>query len=136
MKCFLCGVCCTRFHVRLDFDEAHRIAVGLGISWEEFKEKYLDPGWPGTSSFILARQNNECIFLERRKDGKTAVCWIQNFKPSACREWSAGLEKKECCEGLEKYWGIRVSPTGKFEGSEAKLQAINDFIKSIDGYSK
>jgi Fe-S-cluster containining protein len=135
MNCFLCGICCTRFHVRVSFEEAHRIADNLGFSWEEFKEKYLDPGWPGTNSFILTRQNGECIFLERKEDGKTTVCWIQDFKPSACSEWASGLEKKECREGLEKFWGIKINSSGTLEGSEENLKTFREFLKSIDDCS-
>jgi hypothetical protein len=52
--CFLCGVCCTKYQIRLTFIEARRIANELGLTWEEWLDMYTSQGWPRSDSFLSA----------------------------------------------------------------------------------
>jgi Fe-S-cluster containining protein len=130
--CFRCGVCCTRYQVRLDQVEAMKIADKLGMAWDEWLSRYADHSWPGTRSFLLARSEAGCVFLEQTKRNKTGFCLIQAFKPSACEEWSASLDRRECQEGLGKYWGLKVNSCGEPEGPERKLREFDAFVKLLE----
>ena len=56
MPCFRCGVCCTRYEVSLSVVEVRRIADGLGITWGEFLNRYVDQRWPSAESFLLRQR--------------------------------------------------------------------------------
>ena len=113
IPCLRCGECCREYQVRLDLMEARRIADGLGIMWDKFLERYTDQAWPGTSSFLIRRENGACAFLEHLDEDKPACCRIHDFKPTSCREWSPGLYRSECRTGLSKHWGLAVSSSGQ-----------------------
>ena len=102
IPCFRCGVCCTRYQVRLSLVEARRIANELGLAWDEWLDLYVDQRWPGTDSFLLRHCNGACVFLERIEASNVTRCLIQSFKPYACREWTPSLYRWECQEGLVK----------------------------------
>ncbi len=63
IPCFRCGVCCTRYQVRLSLVEARQIADELGFDWDEWLDRYVDQRWPGTDSFLLRHCNGACVFL-------------------------------------------------------------------------
>ena len=42
IPCFRCGVCCTRYQVRLSLVEARQIADELGFDWDEWLDRYVD----------------------------------------------------------------------------------------------
>ena len=86
---------------------------------------------PGTDSFLLRHWNGACVFLERIEARKLTRCLIHSFKPSACREWTPSLYRRDCQEGLIKYWGLTVSPSGQFEGSQQKLPEFYSFLESL-----
>jgi len=102
IPCFRCGVCCTRYQVRLSLVEARQIADELGFDWDEWLDRYVDQRWPGTDSFLLRHCNGACVFLERIEARNVTRCLIQSFKPSACREWTPSLYRRDCQEGLIK----------------------------------
>jgi len=102
IPCFRCGVCCTRYQVRLSLEEAQQIANELGLAWDEWLDLYVDQRWPGTDSFLLRHCNGACVFLERIEARNVTCCLIQSFKPSACREWTPSLYRQDCQEGLIK----------------------------------
>ena len=131
IPCFRCGVCCTRYQVRLSLIEARQIADELGFDWDEWLDRYVDQRWPGTDSFLLRHCNGACVFLERIEARKLTRCLIHSFKPSACREWTPSLYRRDCQEGLIKYWGLTVSPSGQFEGSQEKLREFYSFLESL-----
>jgi hypothetical protein len=128
--CFRCGVCCTKYQVRLNQVEARQIADGLGISWDEFLERYVDQRWPGVESFLLRQDNGACVFLKQKEDNQS-ICLIHPFKPSACQEWVPSLHRRECREGLAKYWGLRVGSQGELQGEEERIYRFQLFLKSL-----
>jgi hypothetical protein len=58
-------------------------------------------------------------------------CLIQPFKPSSCREWKPSLYRRECREGLVKYWQLTVSRSGQLGGAQEKLRDFHSFIESL-----
>jgi hypothetical protein len=131
VPCFRCGVCCTGYQVRPSLVEARCIADALGIPWEKFWGRYVDQRWSGMKSFLISQRDGHCIFLEHLEDTHKTSCLIHPFKPSACREWTPSLYRRECQEGLAKYWGLTVSPSGQIEGSIEKIQRFQSFL--LDG---
>jgi Fe-S-cluster containining protein len=131
IPCFRCGVCCRKYHARLSHAEALEIADKLGIDWAEFSETYLENYWPGVQSFTIAHRNGSCIFL-RYVEGYGGSCSIQAFKPLSCREWNPSIFRKECQEGLRRYWGLRVTPLGGLEGAEDNLRSFQSFLESLN----
>ncbi|MFP4641802.1 MAG: YkgJ family cysteine cluster protein [Dehalococcoidia bacterium] len=107
--------------------EAQRIADGLGLTWDQFLDKYVDQRWPGEESFLLRQINGVCVFLRNESDQK-CTCMIHHFKPSACLEWTASVCRPECQEGLARYWGLTVGQTGQLSGPKEKL---GDFISFL-----
>lgn len=99
--CLRCGVCCSKYQALMNRTEAQQVADGLGISFEEFLDKYTDHRWGGTESFLLRHQGGGCIFLSRDAHN-LATCSINSFKPSDCSAWAADPSKPECQEGAGK----------------------------------
>lgn len=132
IPCFRCGVCCSRYQVRMSLIEAHRIADELGVSWDEFVERYTDRYWPGTESFLLRHSNGACIFLKPDEDSNIASCLIHPFRPSSCREWNSSQYHPECQEGLNKYWGLKISPEGNLQDTNDRIKRFQSFWKSLE----
>lgn len=120
-----------RFSVRLTLEEAKGIAEKLGLTLDGFRENYTEPAWPGVESLLVVHRNGECIFLELLQDGKLTRCKIQSFKPECCRDWKAGINQRECQDGLERYWGLKFSLSGEVEGPKEKLREFKVFMASI-----
>ena len=129
--CFRCGVCCTKYQIYLTLIEARRIADELGLTWEEWVDRYTSQSWAGSDSFLLRRCNGACVFLECAKGSNITRCLTQPFKPSACREWNPSLYQRDCQEGLAKYWGLTVSPLGQLQGSDQDLRRFHSFLESL-----
>ena len=129
--CFRCGICCTKYQIHLTMIEARRISDELGITWDEWLDRYTDQNWPRSDSFILRRCKRACVFLELMEGSSITRCLIQSFKPSACREWNPSLYRRDCQEGLAKHWGLTVSPLGQLEGSEQDLRRFHSFLESL-----
>ncbi len=132
IPCFRCGVCCTKYQVRLSLVEARQIADELGFDWDEWLDRYVDQRWPGTDSFLLRHCNGACVFLERIEARNVSRCLIHSFKPSACREWTPSLYRRDCKEGLAQRWGLTVNPLGQIEGSRQKLLDFYSCIESVE----
>ena len=129
IPCFRCGICCTRYDVRITWLEARRVADGLGLTWEEWLDGgYVEKRWDSHSSFLLRRYDGACVFLEYVPGRKMTRCTIHPFKPAACLEWNPSLKRRECLEGLAGNWGLRVSSSGHIEGP---AQALRDFNTSL-----
>jgi Fe-S-cluster containining protein len=129
--CFRCGVCCTKYQVRLTLMEARRIADELRFTWEEWLDRYISQSWLRNNSFLLRHYNGACVFLERSEVSNITRCLIQPFKPAACREWNPSLYQRDCQEGLDKYWRLTVSPLGQLEGSEQDITRFYSFLQSL-----
>ena len=132
IPCFRCGVCCTRYQVRLSLVEARQITNELGLAWDEWLDLYVDQSWPGTNSLLLRRCKGGCIFLEHIKGCNMTRCIIQPFKPSSCKEWRPSLYQRECQQGLAQCWGLTVNPLGQVEGSRQKLLDFYSCIESVE----
>ncbi len=131
IPCFRCGVCCSQYIISLTQEDAERVVDYLGITWDEWLEEYVEPDWFEINRFMLLQRNGECPFLRHETD-RITTCAIQPVKPSACWEWTQGLNRPDCPEGLNKYWGLRVTPAGKIEGPEEKLKEFYRFLGSLE----
>ena len=131
ISCFRCGVCCTGRQVRLDLMEARRICDGLGLNWYVFLSNYTDPKWSGNDSYLLRQQDGACILLKNTDIPYCKVCIAHMFKPSACREWSPSLYRRECQQGLAKYWRLTVNNKGKLCGSNENIRLFQLYLDSI-----
>jgi hypothetical protein len=132
IACLRCGVCCTRFQVRLDLSEARRICDRLGLSWYTFLGNYIEPHCTGSDTFLLRQQDGMCVFLKRTNEPHRTICLIHAWKPSACREWTPSLYRRECQEGLLlEQWGLTVTPEGELQGSDEGIQHFQLFLESL-----
>lgn len=129
--CFRCGVCCTKYQVNLSMVEARHIADELGIEWNKFLEEHTDHSWPGTYSLLLRQVNGACIFFKQVDECRKATCLIHTFRPASCRDWTPGMQRRECQEGLTKYWGLTVYPSGKLKGQEERIKRFQSFLQFI-----
>jgi len=132
IPCFFCGVCCTKYRVKVSLAEARHICEGLGLNWYIFLSNYVEPSSAGTDSFYLRQQDGVCIFLKKRGgEHQQYMCLVHAWKPAACHEWNASLHRKECQEGLLRYWRLTVTPEGQLQGSEEKSRGLQLFLKSL-----
>ena len=131
IPCFRCGVCCSRYRIRLSLVEARRIANGLGLAWNTFLDRYVEQLWPRAQDFFLRQRNGVCIFLEHGEGTKTTSCFIHSFKPAACLEWVPSLYRRECQEGLARHWGLTVGSSGELQGAAERIEHFQLFLKSL-----
>ena len=129
--CFCCGICCTGYQAHLELTETQQIADHLGVSLQEFLDDCTDPRWPGVDTYLLKHKARGCVFLNQENGSATGLCRIHSFKPTACRQWSANLYRKECRQGLNRYWGLSVDETGQIVGSSENLQCFQTFLKTL-----
>jgi len=111
--------------------EARCIADDLGLSLDTFLKKYADQRWHGTDSFLLRQCDGACIFLEHTEGSNKSTCLIHRVKAADCREWIPSLYRRECRDGLAKYWELTVSPSGQPKGTEKRLRDFHSFIESL-----
>jgi hypothetical protein len=111
--------------------EAKAIALRLSVSWQEFVADYLDPRWPGKDTFLARHMEGKCVFLDMAADSKFGLCRIHTFKPRPCIDWQAGAEKKECQQGLLRYWNLKIGEDGTMRGSQPALNNFQTFIESM-----
>jgi len=100
LPCFRCGICCTCYQAPLTPEDIDNIASALGISRSKCISRYALKV-PIKEGYLLKRTEKGCIFLAWDADGK-ARCTIHPSRPKACREWTPGLSRPECLEGLAK----------------------------------
>jgi Fe-S-cluster containining protein len=129
IPCFRCGVCCMKYSPRVSTAEAEHIAESLEVSLEDFLERYVDDSWFEPGYYLLDTQDGACIFLAETKDNRVFSCLIHPVRPEVCREWQPGLERKECLEGLQKYWGLIADSSGQLHGSEDKVREFRSIFK-------
>jgi Fe-S-cluster containining protein len=129
--CFYCGICCSDFQPHLEMQESKTIADHLGMSLQQFIDDCTDPRWPGTDTHLLLHKDGKCLFLDQQGKAKW-FCRIHTFKPEACRQWTAGLSRKECRRGLSRYWELTVDDSGELTGSAEKLSCFQKFLKTLN----
>lgn len=129
LSCFRCGICCMKYSPRVTVAEAEHIAESLGVSLEVFLERYVDDSWFEPEYYLLDTQDGACIFLAETEDNRMKSCCIHPIRPRVCREWQLGLDRKECLEGLEKYWGLTVDSSGRLRGPEEKVQEFRSVFE-------
>jgi Fe-S-cluster containining protein len=129
IPCFRCGVCCERWQPLIDLDRARRIASWLGKLLLRFLDEHTEV-YPLHDEQVLIRraESGACSFLERESDGLTR-CGIHPVRPDACRDWEAGLLRKECRSGLARIGdGKTLLPLSELYGGpedrKAAVQAI------------
>jgi Fe-S-cluster containining protein len=97
--CRQCGECCRgEGVVKVTEEEISRIADYLGISGEEFKEKWIRATF-FNGYWLQEKPNQDCIFLEGNQ------CSIQPVKPEQCRtfpfSWD-NLDSIKTCPALKE----------------------------------
>jgi len=100
IPCFRCGICCASYQAPLTPEDIDNIASALGISRSKCISRYTLKV-PIKEGYLLKHTKKGCIFLAWDADGK-ARCTIHPSRPKACREWTPGLSRSECLEGLAK----------------------------------
>jgi len=113
--------------------EARRIADALRVSLDASIDRYVDEPPCDPDTLILIQRDGACVFLEHTEGSKVTRCLIHPIRPAACREWMPGLSQRACQEGLTKYWGLKVNPSGQLEGSDQEARDFQAFLKSLIG---
>ena len=109
-RCTRCGSCCRwAGYVRITEREAESIAEYLGLSLDEFLERYTRLTGDRRGLSLTESAEGHCIFLE-----EDTVCRIQPVKPRQCREfpnfWNfPGF--RSCCESVDT-WEQEDEKTG------------------------
>ena len=129
--CFKCGVCCTKFQANPTTAEARHIAKKLGLDWNKFLDKYIDHRWPSINNLLIRHVNGTCVFFRQVEGSREATCLIYLFRPACCKDWMPGMQRSECQEGLAKYWGLTVDPSGNLQGQEERIKRFQAFLQSI-----
>src|SRR5207245_5444159 len=102
IPCFECGVCCMKWQPLLSPEELKKVATELGQSTRTFNRRYtrLYPLKKGHRQFLTG-DTGGCIFLKPGDQGRY-LCSIYESRPQICRDWKAGLDKRECLEGAAR----------------------------------
>ena len=121
IPCFQCGVCCQKWQPLLSPQELRRLAEARGLSPQVFSRRYtraypLRRGWRQ-----LKATERGCIFLAF--EGERSRCSIYADRPQVYQDWQAGLDKRECIEGLRQ-WDHDAALTLQclYEQSSERLQ--------------
>src|SRR5262245_14741477 len=101
IPCFQCGVCCMKWQPLLSPAEIRRLASDLGLTVRIFKRRHIRPyplrrGW----GMLTTGATGGCTFLAF--EAGRSFCTIYEHRPAVCREWGAGLDKRECVTGLAR----------------------------------
>lgn len=81
-ECQRCTACCRwPGQVRLTDDEIARMAVHLGLSENEFIQRFTRIRADRRGLALQDKPNGECIFLEDE------ACAVQPVKPQQCRDF-------------------------------------------------
>ncbi len=132
LPCIRCGVCCSIYQVRIGTAEAIAIAERMGMERWDWVGRYCDPRWHDTRSHLIRHDADGCVFLDRSSPG-VVLCSIYDVRPSACRDWAAGVFKPACREGLRRYWQVEVNDAGRLQGSAESLARLDRFFRLLHG---
>ncbi|MSQ26977.1 MAG: YkgJ family cysteine cluster protein [Dehalococcoidia bacterium] len=108
IPCFRCGVCCEKWQPLLAPEELRQVAAALGLTLRAFNRRYTRPyplrrGWRQFKATAAG-----CTFLDATS--RQAGCTIHPHRPQVCRDWHAGLGKRECLSGLRRVVGPDLLP--------------------------
>lgn len=115
----------------MSFPEAQKIAEKIGISLDAFVDYYLDSRWPDRETIVIRNIMSACPFLDQPEGSIFGLCRIHEVKPFCCHQWQASLNRKECRQGLNRYWGLSVGENGELNGSPDDLLCFQTFIESL-----
>ena len=129
VPCFQCGVCCLKWQPLLSPAELRELAASLGLTLRTFNRRYTRT-YPVRRGYRQLRTGDTggCVFLQplaqgspepcrRAPSGAQAsrlpvpgetpgtllyACSIYENRPQVCRDWKAGLDKRECLEGIRR----------------------------------
>ncbi len=99
-ECQRCTACCRwPGDVKISEEEIARMAVHLGMTEQEFIDRYTRLRWFRRGLSLQEKPNGECVFL----DGQD--CRVQPVKPKQCRDfpnlWNfPGFEKT--CQAIPR----------------------------------
>jgi len=128
--CFRCGNCC-RLWVFLTGEEADRITGHIKLARNEFTIEYWDRSVSSEECLVIRQQDGACFFLKDSDDRREKYCSIYELRPGVCREFVPSLMRRECRNGLTKFWNLTATPTGRIEGSEEQVKAFNAYLKAL-----
>lgn len=125
VDCLCCGACCQVYTIKITKEDVFRIAAFLGITVDEFKEKYVDSitaSWVEDSMTIkkvFVPENGlfRCIFLQKLDDERF-FCPLHAVKPEVCRNYITG--SIESCH-----------PRWKLKMQKIKLVNLYEFMADI-----
>lgn len=123
IPCFQCGVCCMKWQPLLSPGEIRRLAADLGLSSRTFRRRYIRPyplrrGW----GMLTTGATGGCVFLAFAQG--RSFCTIYAHRPAVCREWGAGLDKRECVTGLARMGGAGLLTLETLYASAAEREAV------------
>jgi len=130
LPCIRCGVCCSVYQVRISPSEAVAIAESMGMERWDWVGRFCDPRWHDPRSHLIRHDENGCVFLDRSQE-HVSLCSIYAVRPSACRDWAAGVFKPACQRGLKQGWQVEVDDAGRLRGSEDALSRLDSFLRSL-----
>lgn len=102
----MCGNCCTGppGYVRFTREEGRRIAERLGVTHEQFIERYTQPTSAGRSFAEVETEHGfDCVFLDRASIPGKAICSLYEDRPTQCRTfpwWPEHMSSKNAWERL------------------------------------
>ncbi len=126
VPCFRCGVCCERWSPELAPADVERLAHFLSLTTDDLLDRFARPYPPGTSH-VLRHTAAGCVFLARDPDGR-AACSVHPARPQACRDWQAGLERRECREGLTRMGNGMLAVADLYPGDPDALAELLNVI--------
>jgi len=93
-----------------------------------FAERYtrpypFRPGW----AQLTVGETGGCVFL--RREGNWYRCGVYESRPEVCRTWEAGLDRKECRDGLRRIGGAVLSLEDLYD-AEVESRALAETILS------
>ncbi len=97
-ECRRCGTCCTRHQAFVIPQDIERITAYLGLTLKEWDELYDDNRWQYSEYRLIRHINGACAFLVFPEG--LATCKIHTVKPACCERWQAGMDKKDCRDGM------------------------------------
>ncbi len=104
LPCFRCGICCERWQPLLSDEDVARLAAWLRVTPAGFHERYTLP-YPLSDERLLRQEQGACVFLRYDDSGpvRRSACAVHPVRPAVCRAWDAGLDKRACVQGLDRF---------------------------------